>query len=171
MMGFLNGDSINTMSVYGVSLKLVMDSRFFHPGYQMDDILFPLSAMKSTGKRIKIRSLDVPTLNGPTSGVTLRKQMRESIIQATRWTIGAAKVFHYFVVKLICSNYCLLGFLQFFYILLSICAIHGWYNPNLRLNRGMYKSLPATVGKYQILNILKNINIIELTKLLRIISY
>ena len=126
MIGFLIGNNINTMSVYSVSLKLLMESRFFHPGYQMDDILFTLSAMKSTGKRIEIRSLDVPILNGPTSGDTLWKEMKELIIQATRWTIGAAEVFHYFVVKLIRGNYYLPGYLYFccftYYYLFVLCA-------------------------------------------------
>lgn len=115
MIGFLIGCDINTMSIYSQSLRLLIDSRYFHPGYQMDDIIYTLSAMKATGMRIRIKSIDIPTLSGPTSGDTVWTEFEEWVVQATRWTIGAAEVFHYFFVKLLRGNYWLPGFAYFWW--------------------------------------------------------
>ncbi|CAB9523167.1 expressed unknown protein [Seminavis robusta] len=115
MIGFLIGCDINTMSIYSQSLRLLIQSRYFHPGYQMDDIIYTLSAMKATGKRIRIRVIDIPTLSGPTSGDTIVSEFEEWVVQATRWTIGAAEVFHYFFVKLLRGNYFLPGFAYFWW--------------------------------------------------------
>lgn len=115
MVGFLIGASINTMSIYSMSLRLLIESKFFHPGYQMDDIIYTLSAMKATGVRIRIRTIDIPTLSGPTSGVNLMDEWKEWVVQSTRWTIGAAEVFHYFFVKLIKRNYFLPGLAYFWW--------------------------------------------------------
>ena len=41
----------------------------------------------------------VPTLSGPTSGRVIEEELEEWARQAHRWTIGAAEVFHYFMVK------------------------------------------------------------------------
>jgi hypothetical protein len=105
MIGFLIGGNINTMSIYSMSLGLLVKSQFFHPRFQMDDIIFTLSAMKATGVRIQIRTLDIPTLSGPTSGNDVMSELNEWVVQATRWTIGAAEVFHYFFVKLLKLRY------------------------------------------------------------------
>ena len=115
MVGFLIGGDINTMSIYSMSLKLLIKSRFFHPGYHMDDIIYTLSAMKATKTRICVRTIDLPTLSGPTSGVNLKDEFREWTTQATRWTIGAVEVFHYFFVKLIRGNYFLPGITYFWW--------------------------------------------------------
>jgi hypothetical protein len=115
MIGFLIGSNINTMSIYSMSLGLLVKSQFFHPGYQMDDIIYTLSAMRATGVRIKIRTIDIPTLSGPTSGDNVYAEFREWVIQATRWTIGAAEVFHYFFVKLLKRNYFLPGLAYFWW--------------------------------------------------------
>lgn len=115
MVGFLIGADINTMSIYSMSLSLLVSSKFFHPGYQMDDIIYTLSAMKATGKRIRIRCIDIPTLSGPTSGADICEEWKEWVVQATRWTIGAAEVFHYFFIKLIKGVYFLPGFAYFWW--------------------------------------------------------
>jgi len=115
MVGFLIGGDINTMSIYSMSLRLLVEGQFFHPGYQMDDIIYTLSAMRATGGRIRIRCLDIPTLSGPTSGVTMIEELKEWCVQAERWTIGAAEVFHYFFVKLIKCNYFLPGLAYFWW--------------------------------------------------------
>jgi len=115
MIGFLIGCDINTMSIYSQSLRLLIDSRYFHPGYQMDDIIYTLSAMKATGERIRIKTIDIPTLSGPTSGDTIYSEFEEWVVQATRWTIGAAEVFHYFFVKLLRGNYWLPGLAYFWW--------------------------------------------------------
>lgn len=87
MVGFLIGCDINTMSIYSMSLRLLLESQFFHPGYQMDDIIYTLSAMRATGERIRIRTIDIPTLSGPTSGETVISEFKEWVVQATRWTM------------------------------------------------------------------------------------
>jgi hypothetical protein len=110
MIGFLIGGDIHIMSVYSMSLVLLVDSKFFHPGYQMDDLMFSLCAMKSTGKRIRIRTIDFPTLAGPTSGETMWDEWNEWVVQGTRWTIGVAEVFHYFFIKLLRGKYVWPGF-------------------------------------------------------------
>ena len=43
--------------------------------------------------------MPVVTLSGPTSGRVLEEELWEWAVQARRWTLGAAEVFHYFVVK------------------------------------------------------------------------
>jgi cellulose synthase/poly-beta-1,6-N-acetylglucosamine synthase-like glycosyltransferase len=70
--------------------------------------------MRATGGRIRIRTIDIPTLSGPTSGVTMMDELKEFVVQGERWTIGAAEVFHYFFVKLLKCNYFLPG-LQYFW--------------------------------------------------------
>jgi len=115
MVGFLIGGSINTMSIYSMSLRLLVEGQFFHPGYQMDDIIYTLSAMRATGGRVYIRTIDIPTLSGPTSGVTMMAEFEEWCVQAERWTIGAAEVFHYFFVKLLKGNYLLPGLAYFWW--------------------------------------------------------
>jgi hypothetical protein len=52
MVSFLVGANINTMSIYSILLHLLDQSQFFHPGYQMDDIIYMLSAMMVTGRHI-----------------------------------------------------------------------------------------------------------------------
>ena len=47
-----------------------------------------VAAMRTIGKRVKIVSIDVPTLSGPTSGSSLWNEWEEWVTQATRWTIG-----------------------------------------------------------------------------------
>lgn len=46
-----------------------------------------------------IRLLSLPTVSGPTSGGSLAEEFTEWRLQARRWTVGAAEVFHYYVVK------------------------------------------------------------------------
>mmetsp|Transcript_1855 Transcript_1855/g.4235 ORF Transcript_1855/g.4235 Transcript_1855/m.4235 type:complete len:654 (+) Transcript_1855:98-2059(+) len=115
MVGFLIGGDINTMSIYSMSLRLLVEGQFFHPGYQMDDIIYTLSAMRATGDRIRIRTIDIPTLSGPTSGTSMIHEFKEWWVQAERWTIGAAEVFHYFFVKLLKGNYFLPGLAYFWW--------------------------------------------------------
>ena len=50
-------------------------------------------------KRLRISMIPVPVLSGPTSGETVEMEIIEWARQARRWTIGAAEVFHYFIVK------------------------------------------------------------------------
>ena len=50
-------------------------------------------------RRLRIVMVPVPTLSGPTSGRVIEEELEEWVRQARRWTIGAAEVFHYFMVK------------------------------------------------------------------------
>jgi cellulose synthase/poly-beta-1,6-N-acetylglucosamine synthase-like glycosyltransferase len=86
----------------------------------MDDIIYTLSAMRATGCRIRIRTIDIPTLSGPTSGTDMVNEFKEFWVQSERWTIGAAEVFHYFFVKLIKCNYFLPGLA---YVSLLMCLL------------------------------------------------
>jgi cellulose synthase/poly-beta-1,6-N-acetylglucosamine synthase-like glycosyltransferase len=65
----------------------------------MDDIICLIRWMGITQKRLKISMIPVPVLSGPTNGETIEKEIIEWARQARRWTIGAAEVFHYFIIK------------------------------------------------------------------------
>ncbi|XP_050407568.1 uncharacterized protein LOC126822626 [Patella vulgata] len=99
MLGALIPFNINSMSIFSFSLRLCIDGNFVHPAYQMDDIICLIRWMGVTGRKIRICFLPVPVLSGPTTGSTVELDIMEWARQARRWTIGAAEVFHYFVVK------------------------------------------------------------------------
>ena len=99
MLGALIPFSINTMSIFSFSLSLAKSGRFVHPAYQMDDIICLIRWMGVTGRRLSIRMVSTPVLSGPTSGRTIEIEFMEWARQARRWTIGAAEVFHYFMIK------------------------------------------------------------------------
>jgi len=86
----------------------------------------PTTAPQSNRRWFTLRLLDVPTLSGPTSGSTLMEELQECVRQATRWTIGAAEVFHYFFVKLLKGNYFAPGLVYFwwfvYYYGIVLCA-------------------------------------------------
>eukprot|EP00928_Gymnodinium_smaydae_P097927 TRINITY_DN898_c0_g1_i8.p1 TRINITY_DN898_c0_g1~~TRINITY_DN898_c0_g1_i8.p1 ORF type:complete len:242 (-),score=58.97 TRINITY_DN898_c0_g1_i8:336-1061(-) len=97
------------MSIYSIPLPLLKKAKFFHPGYQMDDIIFTLSAMQAIGKRVFIQMIEVPTLSGPTSGDSFFDELSEWYVQAKRWTIGAGEVFHYFFIKMVKQRFTFLS--------------------------------------------------------------
>lgn len=99
MMGFLIPWNINTMSVFSLTLKLFEDGGYTHPGYQMDDIIALIRWTCAIKQKCIIRAIPVATLSGPTSGKTYMEEFYEWARQIRRWTIGAAEVFHYFVIK------------------------------------------------------------------------
>ena len=99
MLGALIPFNINTMSIFSFSLSLAKKGNFVHPAYQMDDIICLIRWMGVTRQRLRISMVPVPVLSGPTSGETIESEVIEWVRQARRWTIGAAEVFHYFVIK------------------------------------------------------------------------
>ncbi|CAF1306414.1 unnamed protein product [Adineta ricciae] len=99
MLGALIPFSINTMSIFSFSLSLAKAGNFVHPAYQMDDIICLIRWMGVTGRRLSIEMVLTPVLSGPTCGRTIEYEFMEWARQARRWTIGAAEVFHYFMVK------------------------------------------------------------------------
>ena len=99
MLGALIPFNINTMSIFSFSLSLAKKGNFVHPGYQMDDIICLIRWMGVTGQRLRISMVPVPVISGPTSGETVEIELIEWARQARRWTIGAAEVFHYFIIK------------------------------------------------------------------------
>ncbi|CAF1115458.1 unnamed protein product [Adineta steineri] len=99
MLGALIPFNINTMSIYSYSLSLGKKGNYVHPAYQMEDIICLIRWMGITGQRLKISLVPVPVLSGPTSGETVETEVMEWARQARRWTIGAAEVFHYFIIK------------------------------------------------------------------------
>ncbi|CAJ0963593.1 unnamed protein product, partial [Mesorhabditis belari] len=99
MMGFLIPWGINTMSIFSLTLELYRDGDYTHPGYQMEDIIALIRWSLAVRKRCIIRAIPVATLSGPTSGDNYRHEFFEWARQIRRWTIGAAEVFHYFVIK------------------------------------------------------------------------
>jgi hypothetical protein len=99
MLGALIPFNINTMGIFSYSLYLAKKGNFIHPGYQMDDIICLIRWMDITQQRLRISMIPVPVLSGPTSGETVKRDVMEWARQARRWAIGAAEVFHYFVIK------------------------------------------------------------------------
>ena len=99
MLGALIPFNINTMSIFSFSLSLAKKGNFVHPAYQMDDIICLIRWMGVTRQRLRISMIPVPVISGPTSGETIETEVIEWARQARRWTIGAAEVFHYFVIK------------------------------------------------------------------------
>ncbi|CAF1054396.1 unnamed protein product [Rotaria sordida] len=99
MLGALIPFNINTMSIFSYSFSLAKKGDFIHPRYQMDDIICLIRWMGETQQRLRISMIPVPVISGPTSGETVEYEIIEWARQARRWTIGAAEVFHYFIIK------------------------------------------------------------------------
>ena len=99
MLGALIPFNINTMSIFSYSLLLAKKGNFIHPGYQMDDIICLIRWMGVIQQRLRISMIPVPVISGPTSGETIEIEIIEWARQIRRWTIGAAEVFHYFIIK------------------------------------------------------------------------
>ncbi|RSL51307.1 hypothetical protein CEP51_015229 [Fusarium floridanum] len=98
-MGILIPWNINPMSHYSLSVKLLEEGAFTHPAYQMEDIIALIRYTIMTRREIRIRPLNLISINGPTSGASYADEIREWALQVRRWTIGAGEVFHYFIVK------------------------------------------------------------------------
>ncbi|KAF2664827.1 hypothetical protein BT63DRAFT_464047 [Microthyrium microscopicum] len=98
-MGVLIPWNINPMSHYSLSVKLLEEGAFTHPAYQMEDIIALIRYTIMTQREIRIRPLNLISINGPTSGANYADGVREWALQIRRWTIGAGEVFHYFIVK------------------------------------------------------------------------
>lgn len=98
-MGVLIPWNINPMSHYSLSVKLLEEGAFTHPAYQMEDIIALIRYTIITRREIRIRPLNLISINGPTSGANYADEIREWALQVRRWTIGAGEVFHYFIVK------------------------------------------------------------------------
>ncbi|KAH6688435.1 hypothetical protein F5X68DRAFT_133032 [Plectosphaerella plurivora] len=98
-MGVLIPWNINPMSHYSLSVKLLEEGAFTHPAYQMEDIIALIRYTIMTRREIRIRPLNIISVNGPTSGADYLDEIREWALQIRRWTIGAGEVFHYFIVK------------------------------------------------------------------------
>merc|ERR1712178_471167 len=98
-MGLFIPFSINPMSVYSMSLKLIVDAGLTHPVFQMDDLTQYMSATAAAKRRVPLVMIPLPLINGPTSGINLYDEFQEWWRQGVRWTIGAAEVFHYICIK------------------------------------------------------------------------
>lgn len=98
-MGVLIPWNINPMSHYSLSVKLLEEGAFTHPAYQMEDIIALIRYTILTRREIRIRPLNLISINGPTSGANYADEVCEWALQVRRWTIGAGEVFHYFIVK------------------------------------------------------------------------
>lgn len=54
-----------------------LKATFFHPGYQMDGIIYTWRAMRATRHRIGICNIDTPTLSGPKSDTSMIHEFKE----------------------------------------------------------------------------------------------
>ena len=67
-MGALIPFNINVMSIFGFSMKLMIDGNYTHPAYQMEDIICFIRWTLVSKQLIRIEPLYTATLSGPTSG-------------------------------------------------------------------------------------------------------
>lgn len=128
IIGFLIGYNINATTVYSTSLRLLVKSKYFHPRYQMDDMMFTVVALNSTKNRIRIRRLDVPTFTTSTSATNFYSELCDWVNKASRQTNGAAEAFHYLSVKLFKFKFILPGisaFLAFLYFYVFVLCFSG----------------------------------------------
>ena len=79
--------------------SLAKQGNYVHPAYQMDAIICLIRWTGVTQRCLRISTIPVPVLSGPTSRDTIEKEIIEWTHQVRRWTIGAAEVFHYFIIK------------------------------------------------------------------------
>jgi hypothetical protein len=133
------------MSIFSFSLELCIAADYMHPGYQMDDIIYTLSCMRATRKRVVIEPIYLPTLSGPTSGETLSEEASEWQRQAKRWSIGAAEVFHYFVESLIEGRFEA-------YSGLGYCAWYTWYYALILCGGPLFGLLSCTCFHGRVIN-------------------
>jgi len=112
-IGFLIPLSINTMSIYSMSLSLARKADYWLPHYQMEDIIQNLNLMVGCQRRVRIRLLPIPTISGPTSGKNIWDEFVQWFLQVRRWSIGAAEVFHYYCVKLFGGKFDLISGLSY----------------------------------------------------------
>lgn len=119
------------MSIYHLSLSLARNAGYWIPNYQMEDIIQNLNFAVGIGKQVPIHLLPLPVVSGPTSGKDLAEEFYEWRLQARRWTIGAAEVFHYYCIKFIGGKLDLLsGFTYGFSFILyygGILCVVGLY--------------------------------------------
>jgi len=149
MLGALIPFNINTMSIFSYSLALAKKGNFIHPAYQMDDIICLIRWMGVTQQRLKISMIPVPVISGHTSGQTIEIEIIEWARQIRRWTIGAAEVFHYFIIKAKCIPFLTafswgLVFIIYYGILLCTAALF-----NLTSILSMFllvKNVPITIS-------------------------
>eukprot|EP01134_Creolimax_fragrantissima_P004733 CFRG4733T1 len=111
MLGLFIPLSINPMSVYSLPYTLARDAGFVHPCYQMDDLTTFVMASAYSKCRLKIKMLPLLVLNGPTSGTSMWEEFAEFYLQAVRWTIGAAEVLHFIIIK--CHALPLFAYIEF----------------------------------------------------------
>ena len=129
-MGALIPFSINPNGVFSFSGKLLKAGDYIHPGYQMDDITTFVRYMIAKKKRIRIILVPTPVLAGPTSGRVIEEELSEWARQGRRWTIGAAEVFHYYIIKssklpVSARLYWGLTYFMFYGILLCCSALYS----------------------------------------------
>ncbi|KAL4728173.1 hypothetical protein ACLX1H_004910 [Fusarium chlamydosporum] len=134
-MGVLIPWNINPMSHYSLSVKLLEEGAFTHPAYQMEDIIALIRYTIMTRREIRIRPLNLISVNGPTSGSNYPDEIREWALQIRRWTIGAGEVFHYFIVKtyrmpgLYLSISWATRFFVYYGLILCASAIYSIFSP------------------------------------------
>ena len=99
VIGMLIPQNINAMSIYSMSVNLLIRGNYFHPSYQFVDAIDNLVRMIAIGGVVPLKMLPCPVISGPTSGANLAQEASEWARQAWRWTIGCAEIFHVFCIK------------------------------------------------------------------------
>ncbi len=95
MIGFNIPLQVHPMSVFSSSLKLCQDNDYFDPTYQMDDMHYFAKSMATRGGKVRLETIHLPLICGPTSGHSFAGELDEWALQAKRWSIGAFEIFHY----------------------------------------------------------------------------
>ncbi len=122
MIGFNIPLQVHPMSVSSTSVKLCQDNGYFDPTYQMDDMHFFAKSMATRRGKVKLATIHLPLVCGPTSGKDFADELGEWALQAKRWSIGAFEIFHY-----IASQAPKLGVIVTSRLLLTILLLYGLF--------------------------------------------
>lgn len=98
MLGGLISFNLNPMSIFSYPIELGMKAGFINPRYGVDDIIAKVRWMCATNEAVPVELLPVPSISGPTIGVSFLHEYEEWSRQIRRWIVGSSESFHYFVI-------------------------------------------------------------------------
>lgn len=98
MLGGLISFNLNPMSIFSYPIELGLKAGFINPRYGVDDIIAKVRWMCTTNTSVPVLLLPIPSISGPTIGVTFWNEVDEWARQIRRWIVGSSESFHYFVI-------------------------------------------------------------------------
>lgn len=98
MLGGLISFNLNPMSIFSYPIELGLKAGFINPRYGVDDIIAKVRWMCATNEAVPVELLPVPSISGPTIGLSFWNEYDEWSRQIRRWIVGSSESFHYFVI-------------------------------------------------------------------------